>query len=88
AYQQRIQRLKALGLISERTPMPTLALDKAWNALTPEQQKYEAKTMQVYAAMIAYMDDQVGAVLNTLKQTGRDQNTVIVFATDNGANPA
>ncbi|MGY3350316.1 arylsulfatase [Serratia marcescens] len=88
AYQQRIQRLKALGLISDRTPMPTLALDKAWNALTPEQQKYEAKTMQVYAAMIAYMDDQVGAVLNTLKQTGRDQNTVIVFATDNGANPA
>ena len=30
--------------------------------------------MQVYAAMIAYMDDQVGAVLNTPgKQTGRDQ---------------
>ncbi|OKP30469.1 arylsulfatase [Serratia fonticola] len=87
-YQQRINRLKALGIISDSTPMPHLALEKEWQAMTPEQRKYAAKTMQVYAAMIAYMDDQIGGVMKTLQQTGRDKNTIIIFATDNGANPA
>ncbi|MGL5386240.1 MAG: arylsulfatase [Enterobacterales bacterium] len=87
-YQQRIKRLQALGIISASTPMPHLELEKEWQAMTPEQQKYAAKTMQVYAAMIAYMDDQIGGVMKTLQQTGRDKNTIIIFATDNGANPA
>ena len=87
-YQQRIKRLQALGIISASTPMPHLELEKEWQAMTPEQQKYAAKTMQVYAAMIAYMDDQIGGVMKTLQQTGRDKNTIVIFATDNGANPA
>lgn len=57
-------------------------------ALTLEQQKYTAKVMQVYAAMIANMDAQIGTLMETLKQTGRDKNTLLVFLTDNGANPA
>lgn len=44
--------------------------------------------MQVYAAMIANMDAQIGTVMETLKQTGRDKNTLLIFLTDNGANPA
>lgn len=87
-YQQRIKRLQALGIVSDSTPMPHLELEKEWQTMTPEQQKYAAKTMQVYAAMIAYMDDQIGGVMKTLQQTGRDKNTIIIFATDNGANPA
>ncbi|WP_203067746.1 arylsulfatase [Serratia sp. Tan611] len=87
-YQQRIKRLKALGIINDNTPLPSLALDKAWQAMTPQQQKYAAKTMQVYAAMIANMDAQIGKVMQTLKQTGRDKNTIVLFLTDNGANPA
>ncbi len=35
--------------------------------------KYTAKVMQVYAAMIANMDAQIGTVMETLKQTGRDK---------------
>ncbi|MBD4598161.1 sulfatase-like hydrolase/transferase, partial [Xanthomonas citri pv. citri] len=70
------------------TPLPHLELDKEWEALTPEQQKYTAKVMQVYAAMIANMDAQIGTLMDTLKQTGRDKNTLLVFLTDNGANPA
>lgn len=87
-YRQRINRLKELGIINDQTPMPNLDLDKEWEQLTPEEKRYAAKTMQVYAAMIAYMDDQIGGVLNTLKETGRDKNTIVIFATDNGANPA
>lgn len=87
-YRQRINRLKEIGIITDKTPMPHLDLDKEWEQLTPEEKRYAAKTMQVYAAMIANMDEQIGNVFQTLKETGRDKNTIIIFATDNGANPA
>ena len=36
-------------------------------------------------AALKQMDDNVGAVLNWLKDNGLDQNTIVVFTTDNGA---
>jgi arylsulfatase A-like enzyme len=38
----------------------------------------------VYAGMIETLDDAVGIVLDTLKETGLDQNTVVLFTSDNG----
>ncbi len=45
-----------------------------------------AKTQNnpVYAAMIESMDTAIGDVLNTLKRTGQDKNTVVIFVSDNG----
>lgn len=37
-----------------------------------------------YYASISYVDDQVGKLVRTLKSTGMDQNTVIVFTADHG----
>lgn len=37
-----------------------------------------------YAAMVKSMDDSIGRVLKTLKAQQLDQNTVIVFTSDNG----
>jgi arylsulfatase A-like enzyme len=37
-----------------------------------------------YAAMIESMDDSVGAVLGKLKEMGLDENTMVVFFSDNG----
>ncbi|MFT5291654.1 MAG: arylsulfatase A-like enzyme [Planctomycetota bacterium] len=39
-----------------------------------------------YAAMVNSMDDGVGRVLETLKSLGLDENTIVVFASDNGGN--
>jgi arylsulfatase A-like enzyme len=38
----------------------------------------------VYAGLVESMDDAVGVVLNTLKELGLDENTIIVFTSDNG----
>lgn len=38
----------------------------------------------VYAGLIETMDDAVGMVLNSLKELGLDENTIIVFTADNG----
>jgi len=37
-----------------------------------------------YAAMIKHLDDSVGRIMATLEAQGLDQNTLIVFASDNG----
>ena len=63
---------KELGDGSE---VPDLGLyqDKPWPA--PEKG---------YAAMITYLDTQVGVILQRLKQLGLDDNTLVIFSSDNG----
>ena len=38
-----------------------------------------------YAAMITYLDAQVGRILDTLKEIGADERTLVIFSSDNGA---
>lgn len=37
-----------------------------------------------YAAMVSYMDEQVGEIVQTLKDLGLYDNTLIIFSSDNG----
>ena len=37
-----------------------------------------------YAAMVTEMDDYVGKIMQTLKDQGLDENTLVLFASDNG----
>lgn len=37
-----------------------------------------------YAAMVKSLDDGVGRILDWLKKSGKDQNTIVVFISDNG----
>ena len=37
-----------------------------------------------YAAMISYLDEQLGDLINLLKEKGIYENTLIIFASDNG----
>ncbi len=45
---------------------------------------YDGGDMDTYAKMVISMDDQVGRVLKALKDHDLDQNTIIVFTSDNG----
>ncbi len=38
----------------------------------------------LYYGMISQMDEQIGRILETLKETGLDKNTVIIYTSDNG----
>ncbi|MDX1478146.1 MAG: arylsulfatase [Saprospiraceae bacterium] len=37
-----------------------------------------------YAAMISYLDEQVGLILDKLAELGLDENTIVLFTSDNG----
>jgi arylsulfatase A-like enzyme len=41
--------------------------------------------LSTYAAMITYLDEQVGIVMKKIKDLGLDENTIIMFSSDNGA---
>ena len=43
--------------------------------------KYPRST---YAAMITYMDTQIGKIMEQLRQLGLDENTIVFFSSDNG----
>lgn len=41
-----------------------------------------------YGDFVLMVDDMVGKVLNAVKQSGEEDNTIVVFTTDNGCSPA
>ena len=41
-------------------------------------------SVDTYLAMIGHMDEGIGRVLDALRRTGVDQNTLVVFTSDNG----
>jgi arylsulfatase A-like enzyme len=45
---------------------------------------YDGGTLATYAEMVTYMDMQIGRILNKLTELGLDQDTVVVFTSDNG----
>ncbi|NLQ18932.1 arylsulfatase [Marinomonas sp. M1K-6] len=86
---RRIERMKSLGIVPDNAaPAVEIGGDKAWQALTPEERKKEAKTMELYAAMVTNLDHHVGRLVSHLKQIGEYDNTVIMFMSDNGAEGA
>ena len=57
----------------------------AWKGLTDEQRKFQATKMAIHAAMVDRMDKEIGRVIAQLKAMGAFENTLIFFASDNGA---
>lgn len=56
-----------------------------WEDLTKEQRRFQATKMAIHAAMVDRMDREVGRVVAQLKAMGAFENTLILFASDNGA---
>ena len=50
----------------------------------PRQQSEVKKEIWRYYAMITHLDEQIGRVIEALKAKGLYENTIIVFAADNG----
>ena len=76
----RFERMKQLGLISPKAELSTAAED--WNQT--ENQAWNARCMEVYAAMIDCMDQGIGRIVAQLKAEGQFDNTLIFFLQDNG----
>jgi arylsulfatase len=88
AFREEVfERQKKLGVIPANAVLPDRNADiKAWDQLTPDEQKLYARFMEVYAGYLAYTDFEVGRLVNHLKEIGQLDNTVIFLSIgDNGA---
>ncbi|WP_420389741.1 arylsulfatase [Marinobacter sp.] len=84
--QQRLGKMKDMGLVGHElaanVPFDQLP---SWDELTDEQRKIEARKMEIYAAMVDNMDENIGRVIDHLEKAGKLDNTVVMFMSDNGA---
>ncbi len=82
---KRYRRQLDMGLLDrEKFPLSE-ATHRDWESLSEKEKKKEARRMEVYAAMIDRMDQNIGRILNYLSEQGELENTLIMFASDNGA---
>jgi arylsulfatase len=88
AYREEVfERQKKLGVIPANAVLPDRNPDiKAWDSLTPEEQKLYARFFEVYAGYLTYTDFEIGRLVNHLKEIGQRENTLIFISIgDNGA---
>ena len=82
--EERLQRMIRAGIIHPNWQLtdrdPT---QPPWE--NAEQKEWLLRCMEVYAAQIDRMDQGIGKVLTALEETGRLENTLVLFLSDNGA---
>ena len=83
---ERLARQQKLGIVAKGVQCaPRLPTIPAWEKLTKAEKQRSARKMEIYAAMVEHMDDQIGRLFDHLKKTGQYDNTLIIFMSDNGA---
>lgn len=81
---ERHQRQIEMGIVKESWPLtPRDEEAPAWE--TVDDKKAWDRRMAVYAAQIDCMDRGIGRILQKLKDIGAEDNTLIMFLSDNGA---
>ena len=58
---------------------------RPWNTLNADEKKLFSRLMEVYAGFSEYTDAQVGRIVDYLEKTGQLENTIVIYAADNGA---
>ena len=83
---ERFLRAKQLGVIPDSAQLPDLPDDiQSWDELNNADKARMARYMEVYAAMIDYLDAEIGRLITYLKDNNLYENTLIVFMSDNGS---
>ena len=84
--QQRFEQLQTQGLIPESSVLPPLHPSiKPWESLNEDEKKKESRKMELYAGMLDNLDANIGRIISSLKASGKYDNTLIIFLSDNGA---
>jgi len=94
--EHRYEKMKDLGIIPKETRLTPRSeywawakaepgVNPAWKDVPEDRQQDLARRMAIFAAMVDVMDQNIGRVVDNLKQNGELNNTLIIFISDNGA---
>jgi arylsulfatase A-like enzyme len=72
------EAIRKLGPGETNRPLP-------WSELTDQQRRFQANKMAIHAAMVYRMDREIGRLIAALEEMDALANTMIIFASDNGA---
>jgi arylsulfatase A-like enzyme len=79
----RYRKQMRMGLFGKDAPLsPREPGD--WSAMSATARAEEARRMEVYAAMIDRMDQNIGRIINKIEELGELEDTLIIFVSDNG----
>jgi len=83
---QRLNRQIELGLFESSTGLTERdAEEPAWHEVPDDLKEWYSRRMEVYAAQVSIMDDQVGRILDAIDANGITGETIVIFLSDNGA---
>ncbi|MGZ6973386.1 MAG: arylsulfatase [Acidimicrobiia bacterium] len=87
---ERFGRQQELGIVPDGLELPPRNTEpnhdvQAWDDLDARERELFARHMEVYAAMVDRIDQNVGRLVEALEELGELDNTIIVFLSDNGA---
>ena len=85
--EQTLARQIELGIVPKGTKLTERSAGiPAWDSLDAEHKKVAARMMEVYAAALAHADHQMGRILDTVREQGELDNTLVIYIQgDNGA---
>jgi arylsulfatase A-like enzyme len=83
--QARHRRQLDMGLFDEATAPLSLPEHRDWAGLSEKERGEEALRMQIHAAMVDSVDQNVGRLVTKLKAIGEFENTLVLFLVDNGS---
>ena len=85
--EETLARQIKLGVVPANTKLTARPREiPAWNSLSADQKKLFAHMMEVYAGSLAFVDHNIGRVLDAVEETGEMDNTLIIYEMgDNGA---
>ncbi|PCE66415.1 arylsulfatase [Sediminicola luteus] len=97
AYREWVTaRMVEKGILPEgtkNTPINPMREDMAahiddvrpWDSLSADEKILFARMAEVYAGFSEYTDAQIGRIIDYLEETGQLENTIVLYAADNGA---
>jgi arylsulfatase A-like enzyme len=77
----RLKRLHDEGIVGLNVALSPQA--REWDK--EERREWQIARMEVYAAMLDSMDQGIGQIVETLREQGQLENTLVLYMQDNGA---
>ena len=82
----RYEKQIKLGLIDENYPLSDPTYED-WESLSEEEKRQRDSIMATHAAMVDRVDQNIGRLLEKLEEIKELDNTLVLFMSDNGAQP-
>src|SRR5450631_1003274 len=85
--EQIFENQKRLGVIPKDTKLPPWPAEvlPMWDKLTADEKKLYLRQVEVFAAYVAYNDNEIGRVIKAFEDLGKLDNTLVIYINgDNG----